>query len=193
VSLTFPAAARQGRVIDTRLYREAVIQVGLQARRPGTGRSGGEARARRRYRVTYRPRVRGFQLATRSAPGYHRLGRSRACASGVYARGEWRATMLMPGSAGSMRKVQVGRKLMEASSQVPKGVESASPGADHVRHAGGQSRSGSSRCSSYLHQVRQTAEGPVASRRATLAYSPTDQRHRPSTSTLRRRGTRRPR
>jgi hypothetical protein len=169
-------------LIDPRLYHQAVIQVGYKAVGEGPVDKPVERGRIVGYRVTYRPRVHGFQLANAGV----RLGiaASGEVASlrvgGVTPAGEWRDGAPGPTAAGRMRKVQVGTKDLTARfhREVPRGSEPriAWSRVMYVM-AGGESRAVREPMLviSYT-QVRQTREGPVASRRKTVAYSLTDPR-----------------
>ena len=159
-------------IVDPRLYEQAAIQVGYK--RAGDGPTDKDVRPGRivGYRVTYRPRLRGFQLANAGV----RLG---IAASGEVASVRvGGVTPVDPTRGSESKNVRVGTK--ELTDRLLRQAT-----------AGSASRIVSSRVLyvmpehesravvepmlvvSYA-QVNKTPEGPVASRRQTIAYSLTD-------------------
>ena len=172
-------------VIDSRLYRQAAIQVGYKV--VGEGALDQDVKPGRivGYRVTYRPRIAGFQLANAGL----RLGvtASGEVASlrvgGVTPQGEWRGDELETTGAGGVRKVQVGvQELTERFyRQVPKG---ASPQIAWSRVMYVMPENAASAVVEPMllisaTHVLQTADGTLASRRKTLGYSLTDSKASP--------------
>jgi hypothetical protein len=172
-------------VIDSRLYRQAAMQIGYKSVGEGPvdkpvqpGRVVG-------YRVTYRPRLHGFQLANAGL----RLGiaASGEVASlrvgGVTPVGAWREGAAEPTGAGPARKVRVSTKELTQRlyRQTPKGAEPriAWSRIMYVMPEGASRAVLEPMLLISYTQVRQTDEGPVASRRKTLAYSLTDPRALP--------------
>jgi hypothetical protein len=165
-------------VIDPRLYHQAAVQIGYKLVGEGPvdkpvqpGRIVG-------YRVTYRPRAHGFQFANAGL----RLGiaASGEVASlrvgGVTPGGEWRVGAAGPN--GAARKVRVGTKELTQRfyRQAPKGAE-ARIAWSRVMYVMPEGESRAVREPMLVisfTQVRQTRDGPIASRRKTLAYSLTD-------------------
>jgi hypothetical protein len=173
-----PGSTTVTAAIDPRLYHQAVIQVGYKAVGEGPVDKPVERGRIVGYRVTYRPRVHGFQLANAGV----RLGiaASGELASlrvgGVTPAGQWREGA--PGPTGRLRKVQVSTKDLTARfyREVPKRSEPRIAWS-RVMYVMPDGESRAVRepmlVISYT-QLRQTREGPVASRRKTVGYSLTD-------------------
>jgi hypothetical protein len=172
-------------VIDPRLYRQAAIQVGYKV--VGEGALEQEVKRGRvvGYRVTYRPRLHGFQLANAGLRlGINASGEIASLrVGGVSPQGQWRGDVLQPTEKGGARDVRTGTKeLMERFyRQVPKGVEPrvAWSRVMYVMPEGESRAVLEPMLLVSYTEVRQSEEGPVASRRKTLGYSLTNPEARP--------------
>jgi hypothetical protein len=175
----------EAEVLDARHYERAVVQVGTKLVGDGPldeavkpGRVAG-------YRVTYRPRLHGFQLANAGL----RLGITAAGeveslrVGGVTPLGEWRAGAFTATGAGGARKVRIGPKALTERfyREAPKGVEPrvAWSRVLYVMPEGVARAVVEPMLVVSYTQVRKTESGPVASRRRTLAYSLTDPKAAP--------------
>lgn len=167
-------------VVDARLYERAVVQVGTKL--VGDGPIDKEVKPGRvaGYRVTYRPRLHGFQLANAGLRlGITASGEVESLrVGGVTPLGEWRAAAFQPTGAGGARKVRIGPKELTERfyREVPKGVEPriAWSRVLYVMPEGVSRAVVEPMLVVSYTQVRKTESGPVASRRRTLAYSLTD-------------------
>ncbi len=180
VAETYLARLSEAKVIDPRLYEQAAMQLGYAMMGEGPVEKAVQPGRITGYRITYRPRLQGFELVNAGL----RLGiaASGEVASlrlgGVTPMGEWQQDGLKPTGKGGEREVRVGTQELMARfhRQVPKDAqpEIAWSRVMYVLPEGESQAVVAPMLLVSYTEVRKTESGPVASRRKTLAYSLTD-------------------